>query len=306
VSACGEPAVPVQQIAEVTSQRALGGTAFHLRLAVASFPPTLPGQFIMIRVTEGWDPLLGRAMAVYRIRRSGSRVILEVVYRVVGRGTTLLSRVGRGRRLEIVGPLGRTFHLPPPGARPILVGGGTGIASLYLLAERLATVRRAPSRREARALDVLIGARTRTEILCRADVAALGARVQISTDDGTQGRRGPVTALLEQVMAREASRGLPFDLVYACGPTPMMEATWRICEHAGVACQVSLEGPMACGIGVCLGCAVPCRREDPDAPLVSPRDRYKLMCTDGPVFDASRLEWGWEEAPGAPAGGRAS
>ncbi|OGP86850.1 MAG: hypothetical protein A2Y95_01470 [Deltaproteobacteria bacterium RBG_13_65_10] len=302
----GKLAVPVQQMAEVQAQRSLGAHAFHLCLLLPSFPPALPGQFIMLRVTEGGDPLLGRAMAVYRIERSRSRVILEVVYRVVGRGTDLLSRVIPGRRMEVMGPLGRAFRLPPPGTRPILVGGGTGIASLHLLAKVLAAARRAKSDRRFRDLDVLIGARTRKEILCRADFAALGARVRLATDDGSQGTRGHVAALLDKVMAEGKRRGHPFGLVYACGPTPMMEAAWRICERDKVACQVSLEGPMACGMGVCLGCAVPCRVESPDAAIVSPPARYKLMCTDGPVCDASGLEWGWEEGPAARPEGKAS
>ncbi len=301
-----ECAAPVHHPARIQSQRRLAPGTHLLRLSVPDFPPALPGQFVMLRVTEGGDPLLGRAMAIYRVdwRRGGAAI--EIVYRVIGRGTALLATVDPGRSLWVLGPLGRAFPDPPDGARPILVGGGTGIASLHLLARRLRAPFRGhgPGRREA--LAVLVGARTRREVLCRSDFAALGARVLVATDDGSQGRRGFVTALLEEALAGDAQRGRPAGIVYACGPTPMMEAAFRICERAGVPCTVSLEGPMACGFGVCLGCAVPCRVDDPDSPLRSPRDRFRLVCTDGPVFDGSALAWGWDrseraEPAGAPA-----
>lgn len=301
-----ETATPLHQPARVEGQRRLAPGTWLLRLSVPSFPEALPGQFVMLRVTDGGDPLLGRAMAIYRLDRSRSRVVIEIVYRVIGRGTALLAGVDRGRSLWLLGPLGRPFPDPPAHGRPLLVGGGTGIASLHLLARHLlGRGRGAPGgRREA--ITVLVGARTRREVLCRADFAALGARVLVATDDGTLGTRGFVTALLEQTLADGARRGRPTGMVYACGPTPMMAAAWRICERTAVPCQVSLEGPMACGFGVCLGCAVPCRVEDPAAPVRSPRDRFKLVCTDGPVFDASILAWegDWPEA-GAAAASRA-
>jgi dihydroorotate dehydrogenase electron transfer subunit len=259
----------------------------------------------MLRVTEGGDPLLGRAMAIYRIERHHGRVAIEIVYRVIGRGTALLSRVDPGRTLWLLGPLGRPFPDPPEAARPLLVGGGTGIASLHLLARHLLDGPRGRPKPRRDPLTVLVGARTKREVLCRADFAGLGARVLVATDDGTQGKRGFVTGLLEETLAGQARHGCRAGIVYACGPTPMMEAVWRICEGAGIPCRVSLEGPMACGFGVCLGCAVPCRPDDPGAPERSPRDRFKLVCTDGPVFDASTLAWGWDrEEPAAARGSR--
>jgi dihydroorotate dehydrogenase electron transfer subunit len=244
----------------------------------------------MLRPTESDDPLLPRAMAIYRVRRARRSVTLEVVFRVEGRGTSLLAALPPGGSIRMLGPLGRSFPLPPPGARHLLVGGGTGIASLHFLAERL----RARGGKDRSPLTVLIGARTERELLCRADFRALGARVSLSTDDGSRGARGAVTDLLARVLADADRRGSAFDIAYVCGPTAMMEAAWEVCERAGIACQVSLEGAMACGFGVCLGCAVPRRVEDPAAPVLSPRDRVRLVCTDGPVFDASELAWGWE------------
>jgi dihydroorotate dehydrogenase electron transfer subunit len=233
-------------------------------------------------------------MAIYRLRRRRTRTFLEIIYRIVGRGTDLLSRVEAGRNLWMLGPLGGTFRLPGPGIRPLLVGGGTGIASLHFLAERLVVSPRSRQKTAREALSVLIGARTRKQLLCRPDFRSLGARITLATDDGSVGARGTVTDLLEKTLANGARSGRPIGLVYACGPTVMMETVAALCARTGVDCQVSLEGPMACGFGVCLGCAVPCKVDSPDAPVRSPRDRFKLICADGPVFDAATLAWGWE------------
>lgn len=274
---------PLHQLAEVAVQRALGGDAYLLRFELPAFPPVAPGQFVMLRVTEAGEPLLGRAMAIYRTGRRGRRTTIDILYRCVGRGTALLAEAAPGRKLWVLGPLGGSFALPGKGARPIIVGGGTGIASLHLLGQLLC-------RRRFADIDVLIGARTKAQLLCRKDFRDLGARIRVATDDGSAGFEGTVTDLLATLVKKER----PFDMAYVCGPTPMMEAAWRVCERAGIACRVSLEGPMACGFGVCLGCAVPSRVDDPAAPVRTPRDRMKLVCMDGPVFDAATLAWGWD------------
>jgi len=149
------------------------------------------------------------------------------------------------------------------------VAGGTGIASVYELAARLA--RRGPG--DAR---VLLGARSAADLMGAADVAALGVGVEIATEDGSLGTRGLVTELLEAALARDSSAH-----VYACGPTAMMRRCAEICAARGAACSVSLENPMACGFGVCLGCAAPLRD-----------GAFALVCRDGPVFDADRVDWG--------------
>ena len=199
------------------------------------------------------DPLLPRPMAVYRAR--GER--LEFCFRVVGRGTRLLSELAPGSALGVVGPLGNGF--PAPDGRPILVGGGTGNASLYELAAALGPE-----------LRVLLGGRTREDILGLADFEALPGAIEVATEDGSLGRRGLVTALLEPK---------PGDHVFACGPTPMMRRAGEIARAAGVRCSVSLESSMACGFGVCLGCAVPIR------------NGFRYVCSDGPVFEAEELDW---------------
>jgi dihydroorotate dehydrogenase electron transfer subunit len=223
---------------------------------VPGWPGHRPGQFAMLSLDPDGahrDPLLPRPMAVYRAE--GERV--EFRFKIVGRGTRLLAALHGGDGLGVVGPLGNGFA--EPGARPILVGGGTGTASLYELA--------AGAGARAR---VLLGGRTRDDVLGLADFEKLPAALEVATDDGSLGHRGPVTDLLRPGASDE---------VYACGPTAMMRRAYELARAAGARCLVSLESPMACGFGVCLGCAVPTRGP------------YRYVCTHGPVFEADDLDW---------------
>jgi dihydroorotate dehydrogenase electron transfer subunit len=223
---------------------------------VPGWPGHRPGQFAMLGLDPHGlrhDPLLPRPMALYRGR--GER--LEFRFKPVGRGTRLLGALAPGAELGVVGPLGNGFE--PADARAILVGGGTGIASLYELAAN------APA-----GLRVLLGGRTRDDILGLDDFAALPIALEIATEDGSLGARGLVT---ERLAPRAG------DTVYACGPTPMMRRCAELAAASGARCLASLESHMACGYGVCLGCAVPTR------------DRFRYVCTHGPVFDAATLVW---------------
>ena len=234
--------------------RVVGADAHGVVADVPGWPGHRAGQFAMLGLDPDGvrpDPLLPRPMAVFRSK--GER--LEFRFDVVGRGTRILAELRAGEPIGVVGPLGNGF--PEPLGRPVLVGGGTGIASLYELAGA------------ARAR-VLLGGRTREAILGLADFEALGAPLEVTTEDGSLGHAGRVTDLLKPE---------PGDELFACGPTSMMRRAAEIAEAAGVRCWVSLESQMACGFGVCLGCAVPAG------------DRYRYVCTDGPVFDAARLDW---------------
>lgn len=214
------------------------------------------------------DPLLPRPMAVFRHGEPAAGAAeVEILYKVEGRGTALLAEAGPGQAIRIVGPLGRPFEGPAPGSRSVVVGGGTGVASIYAL------VAGAPA--EARRT-VILGARSAEDLMARGDFEALGGDLRFTTEDGSLGVRGLVTAPLTALLAVG-----DVDRVYCCGPTAMMRACAELCAEAGVPCVVSLENPMACGFGVCLGCAAP-----------RPTGDYALVCRDGPVFDASDVDWG--------------
>jgi len=258
-----------------------GGSNRWLALQVPGWPGARPGQFLMLSPGAlggdlRTDPLLPRPMAVFRQsadRANPDRTRVEILYKAEGRGTRLMADAHLGDRFALVGPLGRPFPAIDSGTRAVLVGGGTGVASLFELAE---------SADPGAEVTVLLGARTADDLMGRDDYAGLSrVRVEVATEDGSLGHRGRVTSLLEPLLAG-ADAGLT---VYACGPTPMMAACAKLAAAAGVRCFVSLENNMACGFGVCLGCA---------APLATPSDApkaYALVCRAGPVFEAGEVAW---------------
>jgi dihydroorotate dehydrogenase electron transfer subunit len=208
-------------------------------------------------------------MAIYREQPGSQGSEVEVLYKVSGRGTSLLSEAEPGQRLSVVGPLGRGFSEPASGTRAILVGGGTGVASLYGLAQ--AALGRGAG------VSVLLGARTAGDLMARGDFSRLGVDLRVATEDASEGHRGLVTELLEELLG---AQGEVSPTLYACGPTPMMRACAEIAEARSLPCFVSLENRMACGFGVCLGCAVPVSAGG-----------YGLVCREGPVFEAGDVEW---------------
>lgn len=256
----------VRRNAEILYNRKLTERYFRLGVSLEVEDIT-PGQFFMLRVTEGLDPLLRRPLGAYRIIEcapgstpglfSGSGV--EFLYEVVGRGTAMLSEKETGESVDILGPLGRGFHAGP--GRAVMVAGGVGIVPFYLLSKALGGGL------------LLFGGRSARDTALVEDFRGLGCTIKVSTDDGSAGRKGFVTELL----CEELTAG---DSVYACGPKAMLARVAAVAEEAGAACQVSLERNMACGIGVCLGCAVR-----------TAGGAYRMVCSEGPVFDASEVDW---------------
>lgn len=226
-----------------------------------------PGQFVMLRVDPGGDPLLARPFSVYAVEGEE----LSILYRVVGRGTRRLARLKPdGERLVVWGPLGRPFDLDLE--RPLLVAGGMGLAPLVFAARRLGE-----AGREVRGL---YGVATKRELVGGQPLDLDGYFIdslvwRVSTEDGTFGRRGVVTRRLEEVLEQD-----PPGAVLACGPLAMLKAVAGLCEARQVPCQVSLEAPMACGVGACLGCALP-----------AAEGGYLRVCREGPVLPAQRLDW---------------
>ena len=254
------------------------GPGWKLRLAIPDWPGSIPGQFVMIGAgaeagVPRQDPLLPRPMAVYRDLGApieGDRVLpqVELLYRVVGRGTRLLSEAARGDVIKIVGPLGCGFPIEESQPLAILVGGGTGIASLFELAQALVA--------SGKSVVVILGAQTASDLMGRSEFSALDVELIITTDDGSEGVPGRVTGPLAERLTKAGGGAT----VYAVGPTPMMKACAELAASNSVLCFVSLENPMACGFGVCLGCAAP-RAEG----------GFSLVCRAGPVFAASEIDW---------------
>ncbi len=227
-----------------------------------------PGQFLHLQLPEADTPLLRRPYTIYRARGDS----LEILFQVIGQGTELLADRQVGDDVRVLAPLGVGFPMPPLDATAVIVAGGVGIASLYLLVERLVEARISTR--------VLFGSRSRAYLLCCDDLAALGVAPDIATVDGSEGYHGLVTELACRVLDEESP---PRPHVYACGPTPMMAALADLTLDRGIPTQVALENRMGCGLGVCLGCVVPVVSDDGPA--------FERVCTEGPVFDARRVRW---------------
>jgi dihydroorotate dehydrogenase electron transfer subunit len=234
------------------------GAYVVLSIADAGAPAPDAGQFYMLAAAERWGggaderPFLPRAFSVARRHEDGT---LDFVLEDVGPGTERLCELGEGDEVWLLGPLGRGFAPPRQGRRPILVGGGVGIAPLMIWQDTLG----------ASAL-VLLGFRD----AAHAEGALLTPGARVATDDGSVGHHGLVTELLVPELGGAE--------VYACGPPPMLEAVRALCAEHDVPAQLALESGMACGFGACFGCVVPAR------------DGYVRLCVDGPVLDAAALE----------------
>ena len=238
-----------------------------------------PGQFVEVKCSDGFEPLLPRPLGVHRISNNG----IEILYEVVGKGTKLLSTRTKGDILDLIGPLGKGFESPIAGGPAILIAGGVGAAPLVALAENLVH-----SKRKKIKVYVLIGARTKSHILCANDFKKLGAEMIIYTEDGSLGKKGLITSGLNYLLSTIDHRLLT---IYACGPRAMLKAVAKIAETKRIPCQVSMEELMACGVGVCLGCPVKVRTASTQYAIHNTQYEYKMVCKDGPVFDAKDIIW---------------
>jgi dihydroorotate dehydrogenase electron transfer subunit len=243
------------------------------------FAVAVPGQFVMLRVSGAIDPLLRRPfgifdVGVYMPAQSGavSQPFFEILYRVVGKGTAQLSTLHGGDLLDILGPLGSGFDLGNPNEEKLVVGGGVGLAPLYLLASELV---------KQSGVRLFAGGRTRDDILCITEFERLGVECYTATEDGSLGEQGLVTEAL--IRRLDLLKGQA--TIYACGPHGMLNAVATIAAERKIPCQVSLEGYMACGVGACLGCVTPGHGHSAESP------DFRCVCTEGPVFESGELKW---------------
>ncbi|MBA4065193.1 MAG: dihydroorotate dehydrogenase electron transfer subunit [Isosphaera sp.] len=269
--------------APVAEHVALADRTFRVRLRCPEVAAAIrPGQFVMLRLPGTTDPLLGRPFALYDtvLDDAGTPVGLDVVYLVVGKMTGRLAGVKSGDALEVWGPLGRPFLDVGTPDRVTLVAGGIGQTPFLAFARELLGARGyggdAP-RKRAGSVSLLYGVRTAALAAGVDDFRAAGVDVHLASDDGSVGAKGYVTQLL-------AARGKTGPLV-GCGPEPMLHALAKVARGWGVPCQVSLETPMACGVGVCFSCVAKVATADGGWD-------YKRVCVDGPAFDAGQLVWG--------------
>ena len=250
--------------ARVVGQRILNATTKQIDLIAPQIAAeAVPGQFVNVQVSNRTAPLLRRPLGIACVDKKYGAVSL--IYRIVGDATKILADACSGDRLSLVGPLGHGFDLSAK--HPLLVGGGTGLAPLWYLAQSMVDEGIRP--------DVLMGGRTAEDLFWRDMYIDLVERMGFTTDDGSLGTPGTVMAELPLMLRR-----LHYDCVYVCGPVPMMKAVSAAVLEKGIKCQVSLEKYMGCGLGACLSCS--CQGVG----------RRLKVCQDGPVFWAEEVaEW---------------
>lgn len=246
----------------------------------------VPGQFVMLRLPHPNDPLLARPFALYDtvLDADGNPVGIDVVYLVIGKMTRLLAESRPGESLEVWGPLGNGFS-PAATDHLIMVAGGIGQTPFLALGrEFLGRGHYGQQTRQvapAQAATLCYGVRSADLLAGADDFRSAGIDLRISSDDGSVGKHGLVTELLAELLAENPSANCR---IASCGPEPMMEAVVRIAGEHSVPCEVSLETPMACGIGICFSCVVRARQSNGEWD-------YKRTCVEGPVFPAERIVW---------------
>lgn len=247
-----------------------------LELAVpTTFKSAIPGQFLHIRIEDSCDPLLRRPLSIHDVvphsKKSG--LVVRILYEVVGKGTKLLSEKKPFSEVDCLGPLGHGFDLAGLEEKKVfIVAGGMGVAPLFFLTRRIRESQGPKSK-----IHVLIGAKTKNDILREKEFKDLGCDVHVATEDGSKGHKGRVTELLKDLLLTAKSREP--GVLCACGPKPMLAAISDIARQKKMPAQVSLEEFMGCGLGACLGC------------VIRTTSGYQRICHDGPVFDALGIIW---------------
>lgn len=275
----------------VLSNQEISPGYFRMRILAPGYSRSSnPGQFVMFRVQRSLLPLLRRPFGIFRVGfmpadcdNMPAKEFIELIYKVVGNGTEIMQRLHQGDPVELLGPLGEGFDFGNPDEEKILVGGGIGLVPLYSLAEKLV---------ENSRVRLLMGGRTRDDIITVTEFERLGVETYVSTEDGSLGEEGLVT----QVLVRKLDK-YPNSTVFACGPMPMIEAVQKICFERGTPLQVSLEALMACGVGACLGCVVKGVGHTEGNP------HYLCTCKSGPVFKAEELDWNKADIKAVKNGG---
>jgi dihydroorotate dehydrogenase electron transfer subunit len=270
--------------APVLLNQQIARNTFLIRLQAPSLAQAIrPGQFLMVRLQGGSDPLLGRPFALYDtvLDDQGEAVALDVVYLVVGKLTGLMARLRHGDEVHVWGPLGNGFPDLAGIDHVGLVAGGIGQTPFLAHIRGLLGARGyggRPARRQCQRVSLFYGVRYADLAAGVDDFRAAGATVHLATDDGSVGHHGLVTQLLEQRLDSNGPRHL-----VGCGPEPMLHALADLATRHGLPCHVSLETPMACGVGICFSCVTRIR--------ISDGWDYRRVCVEGPVFDAAGVAW---------------
>ena len=265
---------------EVLSHKKYGEHYHSLTIVAPEIGASIkPGQFVNVRCGESRANILRRPFSVYRVhKRGGWASTIEIVFDIRGPGSKYLSELRGHSTVDLLGPLGRGFQLPQRRAHCLLVGGGIGATPLFFLADEL--------RNAGHRVDVILGARSVGLLLNPIEVRRLSSVSLTTTEDGSTGEKGRVTDVLSDTISRCGT-----EIIYTCGPHPMLAAVSAIAVKHKLPVQVAVEELMGCGYGVCMTCVMPLRRKKrKDAPAED-GIVYARSCTEGPVFNGASVIW---------------
>jgi dihydroorotate dehydrogenase electron transfer subunit len=270
--------MPFDVAADVTDNRRLSADYNVLALAAPAIAAAAaPGQFVMVKLASGHDPLLRRPFSVFEVLlgNDGSPAGITLLNKRIGPSTSLIYSARPGQVAACLGPLGRPFTVVDPPTDAWMVAGGVGLAPFAALAQAL--------RARGVACTLFYGARRADELFYLDFFRALDVELVLTTEDGSTGERGRVVAPLERQLSARAAGGGPI-MIYACGPEGMLAATAKTASRFGRPCQVSVERIMGCGLGGCYSCVVPMRDDDGAF-------HHVRSCLAGPVLAADRIRW---------------
>ena len=242
----------------------------------AEFDEPMPGQFVMIRIAGLNDPFLSRPISIYSFTKGKSSRSIELLYRVIGKGTQILAGLIKGSQVEISGPLGGSYTIDPSKKNVVFIAGGIGVAPLSLLAHYLCKT----ACHKSDAMTFYLGAQNAESLVGLEQLRKYCCNIIVCTDDGTQGEKALVTTAFQKDINKYSQEDT---VIYACGPKPMIRSLSGMLNEKYL-CQVSLEERMACGVGACVGCVVAIKNEQGEK-------AYKRVCADGPVFELKDVIW---------------
>ena len=228
-----------------------------------------PGQFIEIKVNDSIEPFLRRPISIYNMDKNLG--ILEFIFQVKGKGTALLATKQEGDLIDIIGPLGKGIFNFLEYNNIAIIGGGIGVFPLYELAKEANT--------NSKEINTYLGFRNKDFVLLEKEFKKVSNNLIITTDDGSYSNKGFAIDFLRRDIDEKK-----IECIFACGPLPMLKAIKNLASEKNIPCQISLEELMACGLGVCLGCAVKKATSSNENP------QYMHVCKAGPVFDANDVE----------------
>jgi len=251
----------IQNVFKVVSNKKLSPRFCLLCIDAKSIVKSIkPGQFIHIRTSNSFEPFFRRPFSVYRANK-----YVEIFYEAVGPGTTLMSAMKKGEDIDILGPIGNQFSLPPKGTKQVvMIAGGIGIAPFLILSDQL--------KNKGYEMILLYGGRTKGHVYPMKEFKQNGCQVFVATDDGSVGTKGRVSKLFSKININKKTTAL-----YTCGPNPMMASVQKFVKQHKLWCEAACEEVMACALGACLGCSIHTTKG------------YKTVCYDGPIFKLDEI-----------------